>query len=511
VYSGLGMRGGSASRRRFLCGLASLPAARMAAAAEERGRLGRTGPPSGAAAPLMIGDVGARSAVLWTRAEPGVRVEFRVREAAGGAKRVEGLASSEAGGTVHVPLTGLAPGGRVRVELTHRSASGQVLARADGAFSTAAGPRAPIRFAWSGDLAGQGYGIDPARGGYFGFDALAADEPDFFVFSGDTVYADQPVRASLELDDGTIWRNVTTLAKSTVAETLEQFRGQYRYNWLDPHFARFFRTTPVVAQWDDHEVRNNWFPGRPLDDDPRYRVGDCTVLAARARRAFDEAFPRTPAAEGRIFRRVPRGPLLDVFVVDARTYRTSNDRAGHGPHAFWGTTQSRWLVRAIAESKALWKVVACDMPLGLVVPDGPARSEAVADGQPGAPRFREVELNRVLSAVAAHGARNVVFLTADVHYAAAHRYRKPFPFWEFVAGPLHAGQFGPNELDPTFGPVVEFANRDRGDPQNAPPSPRSTSYGVVEIEPRGGAMTVLLRDGGGRTLHRQRLRPDPRG
>ena len=52
----------------------------------------------------------------------------------------------------------------------------------------------------------------------------------------------------------------------------------------------------------------------------------------------------------------------------------------------------------------------------------------------------------------------MVWLTADVHYAAAHHYdpaRAPFndfePFWEFVAGPLNAGAFGPNALDHTFG------------------------------------------------------------
>ena len=27
---------------------------------------------------------------------------------------------------------------------------------------------------------------------------------------------------------------------------------------------------------------------------------------------------------------------------------------------------------------------------------------------------------------------------------------------EFVAGPLHAGTFGPNELDNTFGPELKF-------------------------------------------------------
>ena len=56
-----------------------------------------------------------------------------------------------------------------------------------------------------------------------------------------------------------------------------------------------------------------------------------------------------------------------------------------------------------------------------------------------------------------------MWLTADVHYAAAHYYNpdkaqfQEFdPFWEFVSGPLHAGTFGPNELDNTFGPEVKF-------------------------------------------------------
>ena len=54
--------------------------------------------------------------------------------------------------------------------------------------------------------------------------------------------------------------------------------------------------------------------------------------------------------------------------------------------------------------------------------------------------------------------RNVVWLTADVHYCAAHYYdpaKAAFTdfdgFWEFVAGPLNAGTFGPSTLDGTFG------------------------------------------------------------
>jgi alkaline phosphatase D len=57
--------------------------------------------------------------------------------------------------------------------------------------------------------------------------------------------------------------------------------------------------------------------------------------------------------------------------------------------------------------------------------------------------------------------RNTVWLTADVHYTAAHwydpsaaKFQQFDPFWEFVSGPIHAGTFGPGELDQTFGPQL---------------------------------------------------------
>ena len=73
--------------------------------------------------------------------------------------------------------------------------------------------------------------------------------------------------------------------------------------------------------------------------------------------------------------------------------------------------------------------------------------------------------------------RNVVWLTADVHYCAAHYYdpaRAVFRdfdgFWEFVAGPLNAGSFGPDTLDGTFGPQVVFS---KAPPPDSPTSRRT--------------------------------------
>ncbi|TNY05905.1 alkaline phosphatase, partial [Escherichia coli] len=86
---------------------------------------------------------------------------------------------------------------------------------------------------------------------------------------------------------------------------------------------------------------------------------------------------------------------------------------------------------------------------------GRPRWEAIANGD-GPALGRELETARLLTRIRQAGIKNVVWVTADVHYCAAHHYSperavyKDFdPFWEFVAGPLNAGSFGPNPLDNT--------------------------------------------------------------
>lgn len=148
-----------------------------------------------------------------------------------------------------------------------------------------------VRFAWSGAVAGQGWGINPEWGGMRGFDAVRLREPDFFIHSGDTIYADVPLKSEVQLPDGTVWKNVVTEAKSKVAETLAEFRGNFAYNLMDENVRRLQSQVAQIWQWDDHEVMNNWSPGRDLTADNRYREKDILKIAARAKQAFLEYSP----------------------------------------------------------------------------------------------------------------------------------------------------------------------------------------------------------------------------
>ena len=166
------------------------------------------------------------------------------------------------------------------------------------------------------------------------------------------------------------------------------------------------------------------------------------------------------------------------------------------------------VVERLAASRATWKVMACDMPIGLVVRDGSKLFEAVANADPGRPLGRELEFADLLRFIRDRRIRNVVWITGDVHYCAAHHYdpsRASFtvfsPFWEFVAGPLHAGTFGPAALDGTFGPEVRFTGIPKGMKGNRPPSDGLQFFGLLRVDARNRQMTASLRDLAGRTLY----------
>jgi alkaline phosphatase D len=453
---------------------------------------------------VQSGDVIRGSGLVWTRADRPSRMVVEVSDEPGfeHVRRVVGpvlTPDTDFIGAVRV----LGDGRTVHYRVTAEDLDGRVASEpVTGSFRTPPARSEGVRFVWSGDVVGQGWGINPDLGGMRIFRSMADRDPDFFLHSGDTVYADGPLTESVTLPDGRTWRNVVTPEKLKVAETLAEFRGQYAYNLLDENVRAFAAQVPQVNQWDDHEVTNNWYPGEVLTDD-RYTEKRVDVLAERAFRAYHEWVPLDPrrAVDGRVFRRLPYGAHAELFVLDMRTYRDANGANTGAEGRILGSRQARWLVDALASSQATWKFVASDMPIGVHVPDGSAW-EALANGVAGPPSGREAELAWVLSELRRRRVHNVVWLTADVHYTAAYHYapeRAGFtafdPFWEFVSGPLHAGAFGPNPLDATFGPEAVF--------EHAPSTPNTSPadgfqhFGEVEIAPDGALRAVLRGQDGG--------------
>lgn len=462
---------------------------------------------------LQSGDVSTDSGVIWARADrpSQMLVEVAATDSFRNARALPPInALPESDFTAKMLLEGLPSDQDLFYRVRFRDlADINVVGEPEvGRFRTAPTNRRNVSFVWGGDVAGQGWGINSADGGMKTYAAMLRTRPDFFIHSGDTIYADGIMKPEVTLLDGTIWKNdVLVEQKTRVAESLDDFRAAHRYNMLDANVRAFAAAVPIFAQWDDHEVTNNWSLSKRLG--PQYHDRSIIDLAAHAGRAFHEMYPiRESIAEpGRIYRTIKYGPLLDVFMLDERSYRGPNgpnDQAAYGPAAYFlGPDQMAWLKRALLASRATWKVIASDMPLGLIVYDDGEHStgsEAFSQGD-GPPRGRELEIADILRFIKSADIRNTVWITADVHYAAAHRYdpnRAQFqdfePFWEFVSGPIHAGTFGPNTLDNTFGPEVRFIKAPPAGQSNLPPSAGYQFFGHVAIDGASEQMTVTLKD-----------------
>ena len=153
------------------------------------------------------------------------------------------------------------------------------------------------------------------------------------------------------------------------------------------------------------------------------------------------------------------GPLLDVFMLDMRSYRGPD-----GPHTDRISARrlsARAATSRLAQARA--RALAGDLesdrrryPIGYVVNTTGIEQ---ADG----PRGRGLEIAELLSFIKHAGIRNTLWLTADLHYTAAHYYdpnRAVFqdfePFWEFVSGPTPCRDLDAGADGRTFGPQVVF-------------------------------------------------------
>jgi alkaline phosphatase D len=326
----------------------------------------------------IAGDVTADSAVVWLRAEPVSRVMLYFgRDPTFGNYSTLGPLPVDAlaDNTMRFLLEKLAP----MSTYYYRAA---VVGKQPGAierFVTA--PRADdakkVVFCFSGDT----------RESYQPFtvmNAIRSQNPDFFVHLGDTIYAD---------------RNGT-------ATTLPEFWVKYRVNLDDAATQDLYSTTSVYVTWDDHEVADDYLPDNPL--------------APIGRRAFLDYWPiRRDAIEPeRIYRSFRWGKALELFILDTRQYRDPKRRTMLGP------VQKEWLLDGITRSTAIFKFIATSVTM-----DGGGSDRW--DGYP----HERMEILRYINGKKIPG---VVFISADMHYAAITRIRKGDGLKDITAGPLAA-------------------------------------------------------------------------
>jgi alkaline phosphatase D len=179
---------------------------------------------------IQSGDASRDSAVVWARADRPARMQVECSTSESFKTIIRGASADalpEQDFTSKVLLEGLPPGQDIfyRLWLEDIGASGIAGETKVGHFRTAPTDKSSVSFVWSGDTTGQGWGIDPSRGGMRTYKGILENRPDFFIHSDDHIYADYPIPTELKLPNGEIWRNIVTEEKSAVARSLSQFRG----------------------------------------------------------------------------------------------------------------------------------------------------------------------------------------------------------------------------------------------------------------------------------------------
>jgi len=455
------------------------------------------GPPPHISHGTAVGEVTSSSAVLWARCDRDATLHVRLD---GSEVDYRAAVSAASDFTARIPFVSLTPATSYGYRAwcaTGADAGGDASAAARGVFRSAPAPDAPaaVRFGWSGDVGGQNVCRDRERG-YPIFALLAERELDFFLAVGDMIYADDNCHRRGR------YRNAQ-IPGPPPAFDLSTFWAHWRYNRDDPASQRMLARVPYFAVWDDHEIRND---SGPQDDAAPLAAGG--RLLPHALRAFLDYQPLLPPADDptRLYRAVRWGRHVELFLLDTRQYRDAlgASDAPDQPKTLLGARQLAWLEAALAQSDATWKIIVASVPLS--IPTGSLARDGFADG--GAGGGYEREAARIFAALRAHGIRNSLWITTDVHFATGFIYR-PFaddPSWtahELISGPLNAGLFPTLTVDPTFRPerLFIYGPSEPGDIDSFDQALGWFNFGVIDVS-AAGALTVSFVNGRDETVFR---------
>lgn len=360
---------------------------------------------------VASGDVTTRSVVLWTRVAPRAGVTWQVWLS--GVLMLDGEASADAEGFVHVSVTGLEPGASWRYRF---GVPGEWSTW--GAFRTLP-ESGRVRFAV----------VSCAKYNSGFFNAYAAiaqrDDLDFVLHLGDYIYEAAQVPRGRQTPGIDIGRPFDPPHDCVSREDYERRYAQYRQ---DPDLRALHEAHAMVFTLDDHEIADNAWSGGAEEHGPE--DGPWEERLGHALRAWEQWLPtmRRPSTGEDLWQILSLGDVAQLFLCDSRLNRTDPFAADGPGKSVLGERQLAQLETAAGLATTPWFVVG--MPsklLSLEAANGRAETDLVMrtlklsddDGAAFHDRwdsygYERKELVRLLSAAPARAA----ILCGDVHFAA---------------------------------------------------------------------------------------------
>ena len=234
------------------------------------------------------------------------------------------------------------------------------------------------------------------------WNTVAARELTAFLFLGDNVYIDHPTRQAVQ--------------------QYCYYRRQSR-----PEYRRFVAGTPIFAIWDDHDFTINDGWGGPYIHEPAWKV---PVFRTFMNNWNNPSYGGGATQPGCWFQ-LAIGDV-DVFMLDGRYYRQKGRRQGlevTSP-SMLGAAQKQWLLAALRDSKATFKVLASPVPWS----PGAKPGRAGMDTWEG---FHE-EREEIFSFLEKQKIDGVILISADRHRSDAWKNERAsgYPLYEFESSRL---------------------------------------------------------------------------
>ncbi|MFV8752277.1 alkaline phosphatase D family protein [Nannocystaceae bacterium ST9] len=214
----------------------------------------------------------------------------------------------------------------------------------------------------------------------------------------------------------------------TECNSLDDYRRRYKHYRADLDLQEAHRQHPFVTTWDDHEIANDGWVGGAENHMPDTE-GEWSDRRAAATQAYFEYLPVREGVPGRLYRHLPYGDLVDVFVLDTR-YEGRDlqvslaepdglDQINAPGRQLLGAEQEAWLFDMLSNSTAHWRLIAQQVMVGqlILVPgqNGEFDKPLYTDWWDGYVDAR----NRLFQHIEDEGMTNVVVVTGDNHSSFA--------------------------------------------------------------------------------------------
>ncbi len=204
---------------------------------------------------------------------------------------------------------------------------------------------------------------------------------------------------------------------------LEDYRLRYAQYRLDPDLRRAHQVYPFANIIDDHDIVVDAVGDTSLRHNPAF--GPYSDRKTAAIQALYEWVPiREDTAFFKLWRHLPYGELLDVFMLDCRVYDrdifpedTDDPRYQDTTQRFLGSEQLSWLIDNLANSTARYKLIGSSLQFsqfGVNIPFLGVRP-FILENWDGYPHER----NKIFDVIDDNGIDNVVWAAGDWHTAYA--------------------------------------------------------------------------------------------